>query len=236
MAALISKPGITPASVLAIPKTWDGTWFRGFIGGQLTGADVRNAIAGPGITITGNLSTPYATISAGGAGAPFNAPIIVKTTPGGVTVFEVFNSITGPTVEGYGPTAGGLVDMTPDTGTFTVTYGGISTNTTATCTWYRIGKIAIVYFASAGPGAASSTAFTATGIPAALQPATLANQYFHIDNVFDNSAAIATAGGTVQAGSGTVTFSKGPGQGIGWTNAGTKGFSSNGFVACWLLS
>ena len=69
MAALISKPGITNASVLAIPKTWDGTWFRSFVNSQLTGADVRNAVGKNGIVVSGTLASPYATISLGGTGA-----------------------------------------------------------------------------------------------------------------------------------------------------------------------
>jgi hypothetical protein len=83
MATLISKPGITNASVLTIPTTWGGTWFRSFVNNQLTGADVRNAIAGAGITISGNLSTPYATISAGGSGNPtFTGDVTITPTNG----------------------------------------------------------------------------------------------------------------------------------------------------------
>jgi hypothetical protein len=65
---LPTKPGINGANVLSIPTEWDATWFRKFINNSLKGADVRNAIAGPGITITGNISSPYATISATGGG------------------------------------------------------------------------------------------------------------------------------------------------------------------------
>jgi hypothetical protein len=65
MAALISKPGVTSASTLSIPTDWDKTWFRGFIQNQLKGADVRNAIGVNGISITGNISSPYATIGLG---------------------------------------------------------------------------------------------------------------------------------------------------------------------------
>lgn len=63
MSALISKPGITPTSVLSIPIQWSMTWFREFIASYLKGADVRNAVGGSGITVTGNLTSPFATIS-----------------------------------------------------------------------------------------------------------------------------------------------------------------------------
>jgi len=65
---LPTKPGINGANVLSIPKDWDATWFRKFINNSLKGADVRNAIAGAGIAITGNISSPYAMISATGGG------------------------------------------------------------------------------------------------------------------------------------------------------------------------
>jgi hypothetical protein len=79
--ALPSKPGITGANVLSIPQDWDQVWFRHFINNSLKGADVRNAIGTNGIVVTGNISSPYGTISlnlttttmtspaAGGAGA-----------------------------------------------------------------------------------------------------------------------------------------------------------------------
>jgi hypothetical protein len=86
MAALISKPGITSASTLSIPKYWDKVWFRQFIQRQLKGADVRNAIGANGIAITGTIASPYATIGLStptgasqlgslyqGSGAPSNA-------------------------------------------------------------------------------------------------------------------------------------------------------------------
>jgi hypothetical protein len=89
--ALISKPGITNASVLSIPKAWDQTWFRSLVNAQLKGADVRNAIAGPGITITGTLASPFATISVGGTGATY--PITLS--PPGSTTALVINEAAG---------------------------------------------------------------------------------------------------------------------------------------------
>ena len=79
MSALISKPGLTGASVLNIPKDWTPSWFRGIIDSLLKGGDVRNAIAGPGITITGNISSPYATIGVGGSSAaPITGPVTIN--------------------------------------------------------------------------------------------------------------------------------------------------------------
>lgn len=60
---LPSKPGIAGAKVLSIPKDWDQAWFRSFVNNLLKGADVRNAQGLNGITVTGNIASPYATIS-----------------------------------------------------------------------------------------------------------------------------------------------------------------------------
>src|ERR1700689_686399 len=92
---LKTKPGINGANVLSIPKDWDATWFRKFINNSLKGADVRNAIEGPGITITGNISSPYATISSTGG------------TPGGTTGEGQFNN--GGTFGGIAPGTAGEV-------------------------------------------------------------------------------------------------------------------------------
>jgi hypothetical protein len=89
--ALKTKPGINGANTLSIPTEWDATWFRKFIANSLKGADVRNAIAGTGISITGNISSPYATISATGAGGITSVlgttnQIVVNTVAGVATV------------------------------------------------------------------------------------------------------------------------------------------------------
>jgi hypothetical protein len=83
---LASKPGLTGATALSIPKDWSAAWFRGFINNLLKGADVRNAIGANGIKVTGNIASPYATIGLGtpaglsqsgsitqGSGVPSNA-------------------------------------------------------------------------------------------------------------------------------------------------------------------
>lgn len=76
MTQLQTKPGINGANTLSIPKDWDSTWFRKFLANSLKGADVRNAVGSGGITVSGNISSPYATIG-------FGAPV---TLPGPVTI------------------------------------------------------------------------------------------------------------------------------------------------------
>jgi hypothetical protein len=102
VAALISKPGLSGAAALSIPKDWDPAWFRGFINNLLKGADVRNAIGANGIKVSGNISSPYATISFGpgpivltGTGTSIaNAPLTILATGAGGPFAEVFSDGT----------------------------------------------------------------------------------------------------------------------------------------------
>lgn len=75
---------MTSASVLAIPKQWDGKWFRDLISNQLQGADVRNAVGVNGIVVSGTIASPYATIG-------FGAPV---TLPGTVTITNPSSGLT----------------------------------------------------------------------------------------------------------------------------------------------
>ncbi len=102
--ALKSKPGITSASTLAIPKNWDPVWFRHFINNQLKGADVRNAIGVNGVTVSGNIASPYATISGSGGGSnPFAVtPDTHLTLPTGVGLGPNDEFETGSTIDTVG--------------------------------------------------------------------------------------------------------------------------------------
>jgi len=75
-------PGIDSIPSNQIPNTFSSAWFINFIRTWLRAADVRNATAGPGITITGQGIIP-ATISVTGG---LTGTIIITTaklTPGG---------------------------------------------------------------------------------------------------------------------------------------------------------
>ncbi len=95
---LASKPGLSSTTTLHIPKDWDPTWFRNFISNQLKGADVRNAVGANGIVVSGNISSPYATISLGGTG-PVTIPFPVTITPPAGTVGLTINGATGQQAE-----------------------------------------------------------------------------------------------------------------------------------------
>jgi len=84
---LKSKPGLSSTTTLNIPTDWDPTWFRNLISNQLKGADVRNAVGSNGISVTGNISSPYATISIGGTGpVALPGPVTINTPAGTVAL------------------------------------------------------------------------------------------------------------------------------------------------------
>lgn len=99
--ALASKPGITGANTLAIPKDWDPTWFRNFINNQLKGADVRNAVGTNGIKVSGNISSPYATITIG------VGPIVIPAGATGPTLTVNGASDASAIASFVGPSNGG---------------------------------------------------------------------------------------------------------------------------------
>ena len=93
---LPSKPGLSSGTVLAIPDNWSKAWYRSHINNVLSNADTRNAISGPGISITGNITQP-ATISLAGLG-----PANPNFSSGEV----LFSSAAGSTNPGSQPATG----------------------------------------------------------------------------------------------------------------------------------
>jgi hypothetical protein len=95
--ALVSKPGITRQSAgSAVPMQWSQSWFRDFISDHLKGADVRNAIGVNGIVVSGNISSPYATISIGntpaGGGTRLNGALEISGFAGLAAAYGTVNA------------------------------------------------------------------------------------------------------------------------------------------------
>jgi hypothetical protein len=164
----------------------------------------------------------------------------LSTNAGAATQFIV-NGEVAPTIEGWGPTAGALVDLTPDQGTFTITYTGMTGSVTGTAVWARIGSLVMLYLPAA-TGTSNAATFTATGLPTAIQPArTQVAAAFSGGTTaglgcFENNNAVTSASVTMNAGSGTITFGLiGPGGSGGWSNGNTKGVAT-AFTAAYLLN
>lgn len=75
------KKGISGNAVRNIPGDWDAGWFHRFVTDHLQNADFRNAIAGPGISITGTENQPGTialTTLAAGFGTPTGGTVIAN--------------------------------------------------------------------------------------------------------------------------------------------------------------
>jgi hypothetical protein len=100
MSAIVlkSKPGIGSATTqTGIPMQWSKAWFQSFVNSQLRGADVRNAVGAGGIVVSGNIASPYATITLG------------PTIPASLTFTgnETFSPVSGNPTTVNAPTTGG---------------------------------------------------------------------------------------------------------------------------------
>jgi hypothetical protein len=172
-------------------------------------------------------------IVAGVTGGDF--PLLVENEAG-TPLFDV--SASG-VILGYGNTANTLVDMTPDSGTFTLTATGFS-GAAPTClaTWYRIGRMVVLTMPALGSTTSNSTSFAAAGLPSQLQPATLA-AVLPIANVEDNGLTNLAGQAQIVPGSGTITFQIGKTNinanyltysATSWTASGTKAIGNATFV------
>lgn len=230
---LASKPGITGGSTLSIPKSWDPTWFRGFIANQLKGADVRNAISGPGISITGTIASPYATISIGGTG-PVTLPGPVTVTGGGLIIGTPAGGNEGAgTVNATNYYLNGVLVF--QSGTFTGTLTGCTTAPTATFHYTIADNICTISMANGAnlTGTSNSTSMTITGMPAVCEPAT---QFPTLPCIVEDNGLLILAAAEINPGLGTIIFLGANVNGTkiqytstGFTASGTKGMDSTTF-------
>jgi len=135
------------------------------------------------------------------------------------------------TIKGWG-LINGFTDVTPDRGTFTITYTGFTAGVTCTATWDRVGNLVYLNLCAA-TGTSNATTMTATGLPAEITPA-IANGGVVCGSLQDSGAAV---GGYFQtaAASSTITFLKTL-PGVAFTSSGTKGFGAPGCVITYMLN
>jgi hypothetical protein len=148
--------------------------------------------------------------------ATSGTPLTVQAS--GTSLFSV-NGTSAPTIQGYGPTAAALVDMTPDTGTFTITYTGFTAGVTGTAIWARVGNL-VTLFLPTGTGTSNTVNMSATGIPNVINP-TRAQWVWGVAG--QNNTLNQALSARVDAAN-TITFGAGaPGTVAGFTASGTKG-------------
>jgi hypothetical protein len=100
--------GINSNAVRNIPVAWSAAWFRRFITDHLQKADFRNAIAGPGITITGTEQQTGEISSTGGGVSQIVPGTGITVSPAGGTGVVTVSSSGG---------AGGISTVTDGTHT-----------------------------------------------------------------------------------------------------------------------
>lgn len=147
---------------------------------------------------------------------------------------DIFKCRGDGAIQGYGTTAAGFVDMTPDEGTFTGSLTGMTTTPTVTCKWVRMGNLVILGITgnAGSQGTSNATTFTMTGLPAEIQPPTL-SQWAAISsiNMFEDNGSATPGQVEIGALNSTVTFYKNNSS-TGWTSSGTKGVENNLTFIC----
>lgn len=196
----------------------DGTTSRWYIGNggsadnnvqfsnDNSGSSLSILTTGNG-NIVANAGSGSVTVTAGSAALPSS------TTAGGSLVCRA---------DGTNCPASGTTQ-----GTATATFNGFTAGLTRTLTYSVIGSIACFSIPS-GTGTSNTTAFTITGVPAAVQTTSVVAS--GVMEVEDNGV-IKFAYWRMPSGSGTITFSNGI-NGTAFTNSGTKGIDDN-FTACY---
>jgi hypothetical protein len=188
---------------------------------QVTGASGSNAL----YAIANSTSGSSFGMRIDGGTTSADRGLLVNNQAGTTAYFQVRGD---GVIQGRGSVAAALVDMTPDTGTFTGTLTGMTAGTTGTVNWVRMGNIACVYITANITGTSNLTTFTMTGLPAAIQPvnSTSVAGGKYEDNTVTECAGLATISGS------TITFSRlvnaPPAQygSTSWTGAGTKGLQA----------
>lgn len=143
----------------------------------------------------------------------------------GTPVLQSYSASAGPSIEGLGPVAGAMVDITPDKGSFTGIFSGYVASPSPTITWCRIGLLVFMCI-QAFTGTSNSTVLQLTNSPAGLSPPAT-TQNIVVSSAAFNNGGVALTGSSdvvaqVQAGTSNIAFLI---NGFGWTNTGTKGTS-----------
>ena len=218
-------------------------------GGTITSAGLVTAnngltVAGAPFTsrgFTDNATANALTISAGGlvtasAGMTVSGGNFLSrgiTDNATTTIFQLSGTAGTASIQGYGNILGGFVDMTPDTGTATVTLTGCTTSPTGTIFWNRIGPL-VVCVVPAVTGTSNSTGCSLTGFPTSIQPTRNQNFSIPISNGLIN-AGVAVANGGGEINGSVMTFYVG-GSSSGFTNTATSKGVQAAFTVAWMLT
>jgi hypothetical protein len=129
-----------------------------------------------------------------------------------------------------------------ETGSFTLTFTGLSTSPTTTCYYVRIGTLVTLSVPSSATGTSNATTFGASGLPASLRPAT-GSRMINFHGFQDNNSGQNLAGVVIISNSSNLAFHlmREPFAGEfawntgNWTNGNGKGFGP-GFTCSYLTA
>lgn len=141
------------------------------------------------------------------------------------------NGTSAPTVQGWGPTAGAVIDMTPDIGSFNGTGTGFTTSPTSACVWSKQGNNVILVVGSIS-GSSNSASFNIGQLPAEITPSRTQYCYVPFELAENNSASVGTVSVQVNT-NGSLVFVLN--NGANFTNSGTKGIQA-AFAIAYLLN
>ena len=183
-----------------------------------------NATDNPNFTFagSGSVTMPRITGPTSVSGGTFTTRGLADNATGNVLTLSGAGATAQ--LQGEGPLAVALVDMTPDSGSFTGTpTGGTGYSpATVTVTWRRMGNL-VAMTIPATTGTSNAVTFTITGsIPSALIPAT--SKWISV-GVMLNAGVSTTFNTSVNIATGVLSFAIGASAGV-WQNSGTKGIAS----------
>lgn len=161
---------------------------QAFSGATLAVVQRQNPLVLAGITI-GSASITSETVGTATIGTATIGQLNVSGT-------ATFNALVAE-----GPTAGVLLNLTPDTGTFTGTFGGLTAAVTGVAYWARVGNL-ITLQLPPGTGSSNATAFSFAPLPAEIIPSRIQNIALG-GGITNNGSAVA---GGIQINTATVNF------------------------------
>jgi hypothetical protein len=161
------------------------------------------------------------------------------TVLGSASVFGAFFNAKGAVqlgsgsangVQGWGPTAAALVDMTPDKGTFTGTLNGMTGTVTGTFNFIKMGNFVCIYVTTPITGTSNNANMALSGMPAEILPAQTNVGAICAGSVIDNNISCSAVSlvqnnGFFQLGKNTVSGANVVSAINNFTASGTKGVS-----------
>lgn len=204
------RKGISAPAVTNVPEKWDRTWFRTFITNFLVNADIRNAVTGPGLIITGNVSGDTTATGGSNSVTITQSPVPNNTVMGNVsgisavpialnqtqltTLVNVFTALLSGAVPASG---GGTTNFLRADATWDDPIPAIANDTV-------LGNISGVVAPPVGLTETQLTTlvktFTATTSGAVAAPVTVSGRFLRDDGTWDAVSSPTSANPSAQVG------------------------------------